>query len=169
MKLLLSICFIVYVTTPSLGFPDGAPVDACVKPRPNQPYHGQAKPQPPETLPYQVVASDSHYGPGSKITVAIQGLAPFKGFFLQARDVATNNWVGEWLHTSNTTIHPECASITHADPKEKQQATFVWIAPANIPPGEVYFTGTVLKDYGTFWSNLVAGVAQQENDLYERH
>lgn len=27
------------------------------------------------------------------------------------------------------------------------------------------FRGTVLKDYGTFWSNLVADVAQPENDL----
>lgn len=51
-----------------LGFPDGAPVDACVKPRPNTPYHGQAKPQSPETIPYQVVASDSNYHPGQKIT-----------------------------------------------------------------------------------------------------
>jgi len=50
------------------GFPDGAPVDACVKPRPNQPYHGQARSQPPETLPYAVTASSNEYGPGSKIT-----------------------------------------------------------------------------------------------------
>lgn len=74
------------------------------------------------------------------VSVAVQGLTPFKGFFLQARDVASNNWVGEWLPTANTTIHPECASITHADPKDKQQATFVWIAPHNVPPGQVYFT-----------------------------
>jgi hypothetical protein len=50
------------------AFPDGAPVDACVKPRPNQPYHGQAKPQPVETLPYIITASSNEYGPGSKIT-----------------------------------------------------------------------------------------------------
>lgn len=50
------------------GFPDGAPVDACVKPRPNEPYHGQARTQPLETNPYAVVASASHYQPGSQIT-----------------------------------------------------------------------------------------------------
>jgi hypothetical protein len=50
------------------AFPDGAPVDACVKPRPNQPYHGQARPQPPGTNPYQVLQSDVHYGPGTQIT-----------------------------------------------------------------------------------------------------
>jgi hypothetical protein len=50
------------------GLPDGAPVDACVKPKPNQPYHGQAKAQPPETLPYSITANSNEYGPGSKIT-----------------------------------------------------------------------------------------------------
>jgi hypothetical protein len=50
------------------GFPDGAPVDACVKPRPNQPYHGQARPQPLSTNPYQLIASSGFYEPGSQIT-----------------------------------------------------------------------------------------------------
>lgn len=50
------------------GFPDGAPVDACVKPRPNQPYHGQARTQPSHTNPYLVVASTDNYGPGTQVT-----------------------------------------------------------------------------------------------------
>lgn len=52
----------------SLSFPDGAPVDACVKPRPNQPYHGQSRPQPSETNPYQVIASSDTYYSGTQIT-----------------------------------------------------------------------------------------------------
>ena len=50
------------------GFPDGAPVDSCVKPKPNQPYHGQAKPQSLGSNPYQIVASSGQYGPGAQIT-----------------------------------------------------------------------------------------------------
>lgn len=50
------------------SFPDGAPVDACVKPRPNQPYHGQARTQPPETNPYLLLASGSDYQAGTQIT-----------------------------------------------------------------------------------------------------
>lgn len=50
------------------GFPDGGPVDACVKPRPNQPYHGQARSQPLNTSPYKILASSSQYGPNSQIT-----------------------------------------------------------------------------------------------------
>lgn len=49
-------------------FPDGAPIDACVKDRPNQPNHGQHRTQPLSTLPYRVVASSSAYRPNSAIT-----------------------------------------------------------------------------------------------------
>lgn len=72
--------------------------------------------------------------------VIIQGAEPFKGFFIQARDAATNNWIGEWVETPNAKIHPECSAITHADPKPKAQAILLWKAPANLPPGQVYFT-----------------------------
>lgn len=50
------------------GFPDGAPVDACVRTPPNQPNHGQAKPQPPQTNPFQILQSGAQYGPGTQIT-----------------------------------------------------------------------------------------------------
>lgn len=50
------------------GFPDGGPVDSCVKPKPNQPYHGQTKPQPANTNPYKLLASSDRYQPGSQIT-----------------------------------------------------------------------------------------------------
>lgn len=51
------------------SFPDGAPVDTCVKPsRANEPNHGQARSQPVHTSPYAFAASSSQYGPGSQIT-----------------------------------------------------------------------------------------------------
>ncbi|XP_020282269.1 putative defense protein 3 [Pseudomyrmex gracilis] len=137
------------------GFPDGGPVDACVKPRPNQPYHGQARSQPLNTSPYKILASSSQYGPNSQITVTIGGNVPFKGFFLQARDAGTNEWIGSWAQTPNTNTHPECSAVTHADPRDKEQATFIWNAPPNSR-GRVYFTGSILKDYATYWSDLVS-------------
>ncbi|XP_014205887.1 putative defense protein 3 [Copidosoma floridanum] len=140
------------------GFPDGAPVDSCVKPRPNQPYHGQARPQPLASNPYRLIASTDHYEPGSQITVRIQG-ADFKGFFLQARDIRTSEWVGSWAKTPNTNAHAECSAVTHADPRDKQFATLIWNAPLNAR-GTVYFTGTVLRDYSTFWSDIVSEVGQ---------
>lgn len=71
--------------------------------------------------------------------MTIHGAANFKGFLIQGRDVATNEWIGSWLETPNTKIHPECSAITHADPKPKQSATLIWQAPHGAR-GQVYFT-----------------------------
>lgn len=49
-------------------FPDGAPADTCVKKRPNQPNHGQARSQPLHTNPYEVVASSETFHPGQEVT-----------------------------------------------------------------------------------------------------
>lgn len=76
----------------------------------------------------------------SIIPVTIQGSEYFKGFFIQARDAASNEWIGKWVETPNTKIHPECSAITHGDPKPKQHAILVWEAPANSHGGRVYFT-----------------------------
>ncbi|KAJ8912463.1 hypothetical protein NQ315_002829 [Exocentrus adspersus] len=75
----------------------------------------------------------------SYLAVVIQGTEYFKGFFIQARDAVSNEWIGNWIEAPNTKIHPECSAITHGDPKPKQQATLIWIAP-NDRTGQVYFT-----------------------------
>ncbi|KYN02235.1 hypothetical protein ALC62_07019 [Cyphomyrmex costatus] len=171
-KVLFSL--VLFSSISVFGFPDGGPVDACVKPRPNQPYHGEARSQPLNTSPYKILASSSQYGPGSQVTEFFMDLffffvviypiqfirtntrfksldrykltlfftivgAPFKGFFVQARDTNTNKWIGSWTRTPNTNIHSECSAVTHADPHDKEQATFIWNAPADAR-GSVYFT-----------------------------
>jgi hypothetical protein len=124
----------------SNGFPDGAPPDTCVKDRVNQPYHGKYRTQDLATIPYQVVASAGRYKPDETIQVTIEGVRDvFRGFFLQARDPVTNEWVGEFVESQNTNTIPECASITHADNRDKNRATFVWKAPS-FRQGQVYFT-----------------------------
>ncbi|XP_076226532.1 uncharacterized protein LOC116431237 isoform X1 [Nomia melanderi] len=89
-----------------------------------------------------------------EILFSISG-STFKGFFIQARDPETDKWIGSWAQTENTSTHPECSAVTHADPHVKEHATLVWNAPPNAH-GRVYFTGTILKEYGTYWSNVVA-------------
>lgn len=54
--------------TATLAFPDGAPSDTCVKKRPNQPNHGQARSQPLDSNPYNVVADSEHYHPGQEVS-----------------------------------------------------------------------------------------------------
>lgn len=91
-------------------------------------------------MPYQVVASSSRYNPEETIQVTIEGVRDvFRGFFLQARDPVSGEWVGEFVESDNTKSIPECASITHADNKDKTRATFIWKAPA-YRQGQVYFT-----------------------------
>lgn len=63
-QILSVFCLIVIVKT----FPDGAPSDTCVKKRPNQPNHGQARSQPLDKNPYEVVASSETYHPGQEVT-----------------------------------------------------------------------------------------------------
>lgn len=121
------------------SFPDGAPADTCVKSRFNQPHHGQAKSQSLESLPYQVVASSDQYSSGQQIELTISGHDVFRGFFWQARDASTNEWIGEFLPSKNTKTIPECSSVTHADPKDKTQARLIWQAPHN-KQGQVFFT-----------------------------
>ena len=71
--------------------------------------------------------------------MTITGQDVFRGFFFQARDAQTDEWIGNWQQSPNTKSIPECSSITHADPKDKTSATFIWQAPAN-KHGQVYFT-----------------------------
>ncbi|GAB0093533.1 putative defense protein 3 [Sergentomyia squamirostris] len=156
-KVIMVLTLVVGLT---LGLPDGAPPDTCVKG--NRPNHGKTVSQPIHTLPYQVVASSNVYGPGSQISVTISGSDVFRGFFIQARDAQTNEWIGEWQQSANTNSIPECSAITHGDPKDKVQATLVWKAPSK--QGQVYFTGTVVKDYGTYWTDIIAQIP-----VYQQH
>ncbi|XP_055324065.1 putative defense protein 3 [Sitodiplosis mosellana] len=139
-------------------FPDGGPADTCVKPgRFNQPNHGQARTQPIGTLPYEVVATTDQYQPGQQIQITVRGPEYFRGFFIQARDAETNEWIGTWQDSQNTKTIPECASITHADNRDKEGANLIWNAPQH-KSGRVYFTGSIVKNYSTFWSDVVAKI-----------
>lgn len=75
----------------------------------------------------------------NNIIVTVEGSDHFRGFFLQARDADTNEWIGSFQETPNTKVIPECAAITHADPKDKEAATFTWNSPQH-KKGRVYFT-----------------------------
>lgn len=71
--------------------------------------------------------------------VTLRGNEHFRGFFIQARDAETNEWIGSWQDSQNTKTIPECASITHADPRDKEGANLIWNAPQH-KSGRVYFT-----------------------------
>lgn len=51
--------------------------------------------------------------------MTINGNDLFRGFFFQARDAQTQEWIGSWVDSPNTNSIPECSSITHADNRDK--------------------------------------------------
>lgn len=81
--------------------------------------------------------------------VTVRGREFFRGFFLQARDAETNEWIGSWQDSQNTKTIPECASITHGDPRDKEGANLIWNAPQH-KSGRVYFT-YVLNAICSIW------------------
>lgn len=84
--------------------------------------------------------SNFHYTHTHSYTsVTVRGREFFRGFFLQARDAETNEWIGSWQDSQNTKTIPECASITHSDPRDKEGANLIWNAPQH-KSGRVYFT-----------------------------
>lgn len=137
------LALVILLGSAAEAFPDGAPADTCVKQRANQPNHGKARSQPAETNPFEVVADSQTYHPGQQISVVVypqSGHGPvFRGFFLQARDAHSNEWIGEWVQSDNTKTIPECSAITHSDNKDKLGAKLIWKAPQN-KRGNVYFT-----------------------------
>lgn len=87
-----------------------------------------------------VKKSNFHYTHTHSYTpVTVRGREFFRGFFLQARDAETNEWIGSWQDSQNTKTIPECASITHSDPRDKEGANLIWNAPQH-KSGRVYFT-----------------------------
>lgn len=135
----LVVAVVASVLAVASGFPDGAPADTCVKTRFNQPNHGAARSQELSSSPFRLMASGNTFAPGGQIQVDVSGQDVFRGFFLQARDAQTNEWIGEWVESPNTKTIPECSAITHADNKDKERATFIWTAPKDRQ-GQVYIT-----------------------------
>ncbi|KAK2703476.1 putative defense protein 3 [Artemia franciscana] len=142
----------------TFAFPNGGPIDACVKSNPNVPNHSGISPQPIETLPFAVEQSSEAYGPRDVIKVKISGL-PFKGFFIQARDAKTGDWIGSFDESYASKSYDECSAATHTYNDPKNQIELIWRAPDNRRGG-VYFTGTVVENYKTFWSGIVSYPSQ---------
>ncbi|KAK7067361.1 hypothetical protein SK128_014941 [Halocaridina rubra] len=138
------------------GFPDGAPIEACILPHPNRPNHPGTKAQPPQASKHAFTASSANYHPGTTITVLISG-TPFKGYFVQARDSHSNDWIGEFEETKETKVYPECSAVTHSTVPPKTNVRLTWRAPHDRS-GTVFFTGTILERYDKYWSDLVAKV-----------
>lgn len=174
LPLLVALVVVCIVAPVALAFPDGAPASVCnrdpAKRTTREPHHGNATAQPAHTLPYALYADADHYrSPHDTIQVTISGLGAaqqehlFRGFFVQAKDPETGEPVGRFRRLDNAKLLSECATITHADGKDKRYAFLVWQAPkepASGGGGAVQFSGVIVKDFKTYWTNVTADVLQ---------
>ncbi|XP_045621587.1 putative defense protein 1 [Procambarus clarkii] len=152
----LKIVLLVAVLVGCEAFPDGAPIEACIREIPNRPNHPNTEPRSLASFKHSFTASDAYYAPGSRIQVFIEGPA-FKGFFIQARDVQRKDWIGHFEESDDIVSYPECSSVTHGNPRPKSRVVLTWVAPLDRS-GTVTFTGTLLESYGSYWSDLIANV-----------
>ena len=84
-KILLSLCLLMATCT---AFPNGGPIDACVRTRANQPNHGGILPQPENTNPFIVEASTNFWRPGDVITGELRFITFTCRFFCRSEHVA---------------------------------------------------------------------------------
>lgn len=124
------------------AFPGGAPAGVCHKDPAKavrEPHHGKAKAQPIESVPYTILAETDRYAAGQTVRISISGIEAFRGFIVQAHDSQTDQPVGGFLASPNTTLLSDCATITHADAADKRYAFLLWQAPEQRDGG-VFFT-----------------------------
>lgn len=69
---------ILHIVTLSVGFPDGAPADVCVKERANEPHHGAARSQNINSLPYEIRATSDNFHAGQSIKGAFYSCSLFE-------------------------------------------------------------------------------------------
>lgn len=126
-------------------FPDGAPDGVCHKDPAKavrEPHHGNATAQPADSLPYTIFTETDRFAAGQTVQIsisAIDGETVFRGFYVQALDAKSGRPLGRFLELPNTKLLSDCATITHADPKDKLFAFLVWQAPSEPGHGGVKF------------------------------
>ncbi|CAG7837712.1 unnamed protein product [Allacma fusca] len=138
------------ITAMVTAFSDNVPetTSTCVEMTPG---HGDG-PQN-SASPYQVVTSVTRLKSGEHLEVFINGTA-FRGFYVQARD-SEGNPVGSFLPNNLTETHScfgkKSNAAHHNSPTSKTSLRIFWNSPSNFT-GKVAFTGTVVKDFATYWT-----------------
>lgn len=155
-----SIVLIVCTLTGIQAFPGGAPFTTCYT---RYPIHGNALAQT-SANPYSITLSATNYNLGDtvKVTISSHGSStPIMGFQITAiRESCPLEIVGKFDDTisSSKSMAFSCAGVeknmvTHRNSDRVNSVEFEWTALSN-DSGNVIFQATVLKDYGTFWTNV---------------
>ncbi|KAG8041873.1 hypothetical protein G9C98_007177 [Cotesia typhae] len=140
---------LVCTATKILGLPNGAPGKSCYDIAPVHPGINAQESYPPYEI--RAVAGQGRI----RLTLGSpQGLA-FQGFIINARDVETGEFVGEFVDLPKDIQAIECTpgmnnTLTHKNKVEKRNLEVFWTPPESYE-GTVIFNSTFLQDYATYW------------------
>ncbi|XP_076352802.1 defense protein l(2)34Fc-like [Tachypleus tridentatus] len=135
-----------------LAFSQGAPTESCES---LQPRHELHTARPLEEFKYNFTASSKAYHWPRGIKVELDGTS-IEGFIVAAYDSYSYQMIGHWAKFPGTDPLP-CSAITHTNPYPKSHLTLLWFPPS-YKTGNVTFLATVVKNYTTFYTGLVAVV-----------
>ncbi|KAL4232133.1 DOMON domain-containing protein frrs1L [Mactra antiquata] len=156
-------------------YSSGAPWYTCIT---MFPVHNDVQQQPALSSPFQVIADQTSYFPGTilqlKINSTMSGRT-FKGFQMRARPVNgdTEQVVGQFVNAStNVSRTLDCLGdvqnvVTNRDATSKEEVTLTWMmSESNF--GNIEFVVTFVEDFNTFWTEVttqitVIGVADELN------
>lgn len=155
---------LIFGTTLTNAFPNGAPEKACESLRPGhvQGDGASIEPQPDPTFPFNLEVTfkkDNILKAGDSIKIKLT--SGFQGFLIQARQ--GKSIIGTFEVSGDETVQTRnCGNglnnaITHTAPTVKESVTATWVAPAdfNSTKGMVEFHVTVAKTHDVFWVNHV--------------
>ncbi|KAK3772859.1 hypothetical protein RRG08_024044 [Elysia crispata] len=152
------VCFVIGVH----GFPGGSPFSTCLT---LYPIHSNI-PAKTDKSPYVVTLNPStNYKEGDVIKVKISSKdgSQFTGFQIAAyRESCPAQIVGQFTKSLNpdkskvfTCVGGMKNMVTHSNGHWVSSIEFEWTAPSNFL-GNITFISTVLKDYGTYWTDVTA-------------
>ncbi|XP_044006147.1 putative ferric-chelate reductase 1 homolog isoform X2 [Aphidius gifuensis] len=148
-KIIFVIIFVISSCKITFGFKTGAPSGSCDNLTP----HHEGTTAELSASPYQILLSPGQ----TRIIVLLgsrQGFA-YKGFIMNARDIATGQLVGEFTVVPKLAKSIECITdikngVTHTDTTDKRNLEFEWVPPVNFE-GTIVFNATFVQDWSTYW------------------
>ena len=154
------------INIPVNCFPGGPPRSACRDGLPVHTHNGKLIKAQTRPSPYRITVNATTFQPGDTLAIRIHSPVGemFKGLFVQLRPLPNpdentfkNAPMGEYnrrvMNTKPTVCVNSQDTLVHKDPFMKIETKFDWKAPLLIN-NDVVVRATILKDFGTFWTNV---------------
>ncbi|KAK7093224.1 putative defense protein 2 [Littorina saxatilis] len=141
-------------------YPDGAPAKDCWTERPLHGDHMPAHGDPPYEITVDKLGDSfdaNTYTPGEYIQVTISSRdgTPFKGYLLK---VYSSNGVsaGVWGAKKGEQHVLRKCGVTHNNNTATNTTTIMWKAPTSPIMDTIQFKAIIVKDYVTFYNNVLS-------------